>query len=285
MTMSIHKIGVVGAGQMGSGIAQVAAMAGYSCAVTDARSDALDLGARAVQKSLSKLAAKGLIKDHNEIMNRIQWHADMDRLGHCDVVIEAVVENEHIKSEVFRALDAVLKEDAIIASNTSSISITRLANATTRPQKFIGMHFMNPVPLMKLVEIIRGHSTSSETVEIITGLAVKMGKVPTLAADYPGFITNRVLAPMINEAFFALMEGVAVAEDIDTSMRLGCNFPMGPLTLADFIGLDTCLAIMEVMHRGLGEDKYRPCPLLRKYVEAGLLGRKSGEGVFKYSGE
>jgi 3-hydroxybutyryl-CoA dehydrogenase len=200
-------------------------------------------------------------------------------------VIEAVIENESIKAQVFRSLDAILKEEAIIASNTSSISITRLANATTRPDKFIGMHFMNPVPLMKLIEIIRGHHTSAETVEIITGLAHKMGKVPTLAADYPGFITNRVLAPMINEAFFALMEGVAKAEDIDTSMRLGCNFPMGPLTLADFIGLDTCLAIMEVMHKGLGEDKYRPCPLLRKYVEAGLLGRKSGQGVFCYKGE
>jgi len=282
---SINKIGVVGAGQMGAGIAQVAAMAGFTCSVTDTRSDALESSSRNVQKSLTKLAAKGLIKDAHEIANRIQWHADMDRLSNCDLVIEAVVENEHVKTQVFRALDALLKEEAIIASNTSSISITRLANATTRPAKFIGMHFMNPVPLMKLVEIIKGHHTSAETVEVIMGLAHKMGKTPTIAADYPGFITNRVLTPMINEAFYALMEGVAHAQDIDTSMRLGCNFPMGPLTLADFIGLDTCLAIMEVMHKGFGEDKYRPCPLLRQYVEAGLLGRKSGEGVFKYGEE
>jgi 3-hydroxybutyryl-CoA dehydrogenase len=282
MGMTIHKIGVVGAGQMGAGIAQVAAMAGYTCIVTDNRSDALESAMRSVQKSLSRLAAKGVIKDHNDILHRIQWHADIDRVSNCDVAIEAIVENEHIKTQVFRTLDAVLKEEAIIATNTSSISITRLAQATTRPHKFIGMHFMNPVPLMKLVEIIRGHHTNAETVEIITSVVHRMGKVPTLAADFPGFITNRVLAPMINEAFFALMEGVAKAEDIDTSMKLGCNFPMGPLTLADFIGLDTCLAIMEVMHKGLGEDKYRPCPLLRKYVEAGLLGRKSGQGVFSY---
>jgi 3-hydroxybutyryl-CoA dehydrogenase len=280
--MEITKIGVVGAGQMGAGIAQVAAGAGYSCIVTDIRNDALIAGSKAVEKSLSKLNAKGIIENKNEIFERIHWHADMDRLRPCDLVIEAIVENEGIKKEVLRALDSLLKEEAIIATNTSSISITRLANATGRPEKFIGMHFMNPVPLMNFVEVIRGHHTSDETVFVIKSVAEKMGKVSTTSHDFPGFIANRVLMPMINEAFYALMENVANESDIDLTMKLGCNMPMGPLALADMIGLDTCLAIIEVMHKGLGDDKYRPCPLLRQYVEAGLLGRKTCAGVYSY---
>lgn len=280
--MEIQKIGIVGAGQMGAGIAQVSATAGYSCIVTDIRNDALVAGSKTVERSLTKLEAKGAIASKNEIMDRIQWHADMERLRQCDLVIEAVIENENAKKEVLRALDSLLKEEAIIATNTSSISITRLAHATTRPEKFIGMHFMNPVPLMNLVEIIRGHHTSDETVFVIKSVAEKMGKTSTTSHDYPGFIANRLLMPMINEAFYALMENVADARDIDLTMKLGCNMPMGPLALADMIGLDTCLAIIEVMHHGLGEDKYRPCPLLRKYVEAGLLGRKTNAGVYSY---
>lgn len=283
--MSIHKIGVVGAGQMGAGIAQAAASAGFFCVVTDARNDALLCGAKSVEKSLAKFEAKGLIANKKEIFERIDWHADLERLRQCDLVIEAVVENESIKREVLRSVDALLKEEAIIATNTSSISITRLAHATTRPNQFIGMHFMNPVPLMKLVELIRGHHTDEKTLELTKQVVEKMGKVSTIANDYPGFIANRILMPLINEAFFVLMEGVASATDIDQTMKLGCNFPMGPLSLADLIGLDTCLAIIQVMHDGLGEDKYRPCPLLRKYVEAGMLGRKTGQGVFKYHNE
>lgn len=280
--MEITKIGVIGAGQMGAGIAQVAACAGFSCLVTDVRSDALVLGSKTVAKSLAKFEAKGLVENKDEVMDRIQWHADMDRLKQCDLVVEAVVENYAAKKEVLRTLDSLLKDDAIIASNTSSLSITKLAQATSRPTKFIGMHFMNPVPLMKLVEIIRGHHTSDDTVAVVKAVAEKMGKISTIAHDYPGFIANRLLMPMINEAFYALMEGVSNAADIDLTMKLGCNFPMGPLALADLIGLDTCLAIIEVMHAGLGDDKYRPCPLLRKYVEAGLLGRKTSAGVYQY---
>lgn len=280
--MEITRIGIVGAGQMGSGIAQTAAMFGFSCMVTDIRNDALTLSAKNVEKNLSKLEAKGTISNKDQVLDRIHWHADMERLRQCDLVIEAVVENEGIKKEVLRAVDSSLKEEAIIATNTSSISITRLAYATSRPRKFIGMHFMNPVPLMNLVEIIRGHHTSDETVLTVKSVAEKMGKTSTTSHDYPGFIANRVLMPMINEAFFALMEGVASASDIDLTLKLGCNFPMGPLALADLIGLDTCLAIISVMHAGLGDDKYRPCPLLRKYVEAGLLGRKTKAGVYSY---
>lgn len=281
----IQKIGVIGAGQMGAGIAQVAATAGFFCVVTDSRNDALVLGAKNVEKSLAKLETKGQISNRKEISERIHWHADLERLRQCDLVIEAVVESESIKKEVLRSVDAQLKEEAIIATNTSSLSITRLANSTTRPKQFIGMHFMNPVPLMKLVELIRGHHTSEETLHLAQETVEKLGKISTIAHDYPGFIANRILMPLINEAFFALMEGVASAHDIDQTMKLGCNFPMGPLALADLIGLDTCLAIIEVLHKGLGEDKYRPCPLLRKYVEAGMLGRKTNQGVFVYLNE
>lgn len=280
--MEVMKIGVVGAGQMGAGIAQVSAMAGIWCVVTDVRNDALVAGAKTVEKSLAKLQQKGVVHNKQEVLERIHWHADMDRLRQCDLVIEAVIENEQVKKEVLRNVDSLLKEEAIIATNTSSISITRLAQATSRPHKFIGMHFMNPVVLMSLVEIIRGHHTADETVNVVRAVAEKMGKTSTLAHDYPGFIANRILMPMINEAFYALMENVASAKDIDTTMKLGCNQPMGPLALADLIGLDTCLAIIEVMHNGLGDDKYRPCPMLRKYVEAGLLGRKTNAGVYTY---
>lgn len=281
--MDVAKIGIIGAGQMGSGIAQVAATKGYSVVVTDIRNDQLAASAKNVEKGLTKLQTKGMIASKNEIYDRIQWHADMERLRQCDLVIEAVIENETIKKEVLRALDSLLKDEALIATNTSSISITRLAHATSRPEKFIGMHFMNPVPLMNLVEIIRGHHTSDETVSIIKSVAERMGKTSTLALDYPGFIANRILMPMINEAFYALMEGVASPHDVDLTMKLGCNLPMGPLALADLIGLDTCLAIIRVMHAGLGDDKYRPCPLLIKYVEAGLFGRKSNAGVYTYT--
>ncbi len=281
--MNVMRIGVIGAGQMGAGIAQVSAAAGFLTTVTDTRNDALINGAKRVEKSLAKLETKSLISGKHEILQRISWHADLDRLRECDLVIEAVIENEQVKKEVLRSLDACLKEGAIIASNTSSISITRLAQATTRPERFMGMHFMNPVPLMKLVELIRGHHTSTDTVQAVSMVAEKMGKVCSVANDFPGFIANRILMPMINEAFFALMEGVTSAEDIDLTMKLGCNMPMGPLAVADLIGLDTCLAISEVIHRGIGDDKYRPCPLLRKYVEAGLWGRKTNQGVFSYS--
>lgn len=283
--MQITKIGVIGAGQMGSGIAQVAAMAGYSCLVIDNRSDSLLKGSTKVEKSLQKLECKGAFKGASQAMDRIQWHHDMDLLRGCQLIIEAVVEDEQVKSEVFRNIDLILPEETIIATNTSSISITRLANYTLRPQKFIGMHFMNPVPVMKLVEIIKGYRTSNQTVEEVCHVVERMGKCKTIVSDYPGFAANRILMPMINEAFFALMEGVASAEDIDLTMRLGCNQPMGPLALADLIGLDTCLAIMEVLHQGLGDSKYRPCPKLRNYVEAGLLGRKTGQGVYLYQDE
>lgn len=281
--MEISKIGVVGAGQMGCGIAQVAATSGFSCVVIDNRSDSLEKGAMQVDKSLTKLFSKNLIKNPQDIKERIIWQADIDRLKNCDLVIEAVIEDEMVKREVFHSLAAILKEDAIIATNTSSISITRLAQFSGRAHKFIGMHFMNPVPLMQLVEIILGHHTDEDTIISITKVAQKMGKTTTIVNDYPGFAANRILMPMINEAFYALMEGVASAKDIDLTMKLGCNQPMGPLALADLIGLDTCLAILEVLHKGLGDSKYRPCPLLRKYVEAGMFGRKTSEGVFKYS--
>jgi 3-hydroxybutyryl-CoA dehydrogenase len=278
----ISKIGVIGSGQMGAGIAQVAATFGFDCLINDQNPKALKLSESNILKSLDKLLQKNLIKNKEEILNRIKFQADLAKFHDCDLVIEAIIENEQVKLDLFRSLDAFLKPEAIIASNTSSISITKLASATLRPEKFIGMHFMNPVPLMNLVEIISGYRTSSETLLAIKKVAEQMGKISTVAKDFPGFIANRILMPMINEAFFALMESVADAKDIDLTMKHGCNMPMGPLALADLIGLDTCLAIMEVLHSGLGEDKYRPCPLLRNYVEAGLWGRKTQVGVFNY---
>lgn len=274
------KIGVVGAGQMGAGIAQAMAISGFNCVVTDSSPDVLKRALENVQNSLQKLSAKGLVKDQAEVLRRIFW-GPMEDLAQCDLVIEAVVENEDVKKSVISALDRLLKPQAIIASNTSSISITRLSEVTKRPSQFIGMHFMNPVVLMNLVEIIRGAKTSDETLNIVLNLVKSLGKVSTVSADTPGFIANRILMPMINEAFFALMDKVASAKDIDQTMKLGCNMPMGPLALADLIGLDTCLAIMDVLHRGLGA-KYIPCPLLKKYVDDGLLGRKTKAGVYHY---
>lgn len=282
--MEIAKIGVVGAGQMGSGIAQVAAQAGYQVVLRDLEEGYLKRALENIRRSLGKLLEKGRIDPgaHEVALGRIQTTLRLADLKDCDLVVEAIVEHEPTKLELFRELDGLVKPGAILASNTSSIPITRLAAVTRRPERFIGMHFMNPVPLMELVEVIRGHLTSDETTQAVLGVARRMGKTPVEVNDYPGFVSNRILLPMINEAIQCVMEGVATPEAIDQVMRLGMNHPMGPLTLADFIGLDTCLAIMEVLHRGLGDDKYRPSPLLRKMVEAGLLGRKSGRGFYRY---
>ena len=252
--------------------------------VTDVSQASLDKGAAAVAKSLGRLVKKEKLSqsEADEATQRIQWHQSLAEHKDRNLVVEAVTENESLKGSIFKELDELLPADAILASNTSSISITRLGANTTRPERFIGMHFMNPVPVMKLVEIIRGIATSDETYNHVRALAERMGKVTTVSRDYPGFLANRILMPMINEAFYTLMEGVGSAEDIDTTMKLGTNHPMGPLTLADFIGLDTCLYIMEVLHEGLGDTKYRPCPLLRQHVDAGWLGRKTGRGVYNY---
>jgi 3-hydroxybutyryl-CoA dehydrogenase len=284
--MSIKTVGVVGAGQMGAGIAQVAAQAGLDVICSDISDEATARGRATVEKSLGRLVKKEKLTeaDASAAAERIRWATSLGDHKDSDFVVEAVTEDENLKKGIFAELDGIVGEGKILASNTSSISITRLAAATSRPGHFVGMHFMNPVPVMKLVELIRGIATSDETYTATKELAEKMGKVTTVARDYPGFLANRILMPMLNEAFFALMEGVGSAEDIDTTMKLGTNQPMGPLTLADFIGLDTCLAIMEVLHEGLGDAKYRPCPLLRQHVDAGWLGRKTGRGVFTYDG-
>ena len=275
--------GVIGAGQMGAGIAQVAAQAGFEVFVQDMGTEFLARGENTIEKSLARLHEKGRLDGTPaEVLGRIKFTTELTELAHCDLVVEAIVENEAVKAELFRTLGAIVKPSGILASNTSSIPITALASASGRAEQFIGMHFMNPVPLMSLVEVIRGHQTSDETARIVTETALKLGKTPLTCNDFPGFVSNRILMPMLNEAVQCLMEGVADREAIDGIMKLGMNHPMGPLTLADFIGLDTCLSIMEVLHRGLGDDKYRPSPLLRKMVQAGLLGRKSGEGFYKY---
>lgn len=279
----IKNIGVIGAGQMGLGIAQVLAQAGYGVTIVDQSPHILEKALGAIEKSLAKLSEKGkLTEDADMIRKRIGHATALTALGGTQFVIEAVTEKESLKLEIFKSLDGILDKRALLASNTSSLPITRLAAATSRPSNVIGMHWMNPVPIMKLVEIIRGHSTSEATYQVTQKIAEKAEKTTVQSQDYPGFIVNRILMPMINEAFYALMEGVASAEDIDTGMKLGTNQPMGPLALADFIGLDTCLSILKVMHDGLGDSKYRPCPLLRKYVEAGHLGRKTAKGVFDY---
>ena len=277
-------IGVVGAGTMGSGIAQTAARAGYTVVLRDISEEFLRRGVGAIDRGLQRDVDKGRLKEDEKraITARIRTTIELSELAGASFVVEAITENLDAKRELFRALDAAVGRDAVLASNTSSISITKLGAATTRPDKVIGMHFMNPVPLMQLVEVIRGIATSDETWARTRALAEALGKTALECQDSPGFVSNRVLMPMINEAVFALQEGVATRESIDGIMRLGMNHPMGPLTLADFIGLDVCLAILEVLHAELGDPKYRPCPLLRKYVDAGWLGRKSGRGFYEY---
>jgi 3-hydroxybutyryl-CoA dehydrogenase len=282
--MDVQRMGVVGAGQMGNGIAHVAALAGLEVVLADVAEPLLQKALGTIAKNMDRQVAKGVIgeQDKAAALGRIATTTSLEQFGSCQLVVEAVVEDFAVKAEVFRKLDAIVGPEAILASNTSSISITRLAATTKRPEKFIGMHFFNPVPVMQLVEIVRGIATSEETFATVEALAKKMGKTPVEVRDFPGFVSNRVLMPMINEAIYAVYEGVATPEAVDAVMKLGMNHPMGPLQLADFIGLDTCLAILKVLYEGFGDPKYRPCPLLVKMVDAGFLGRKSGRGFYQY---
>lgn len=278
-------IGVIGAGTMGNGIAQTAAASGFDVIMCDIQQDFVDKGFQNISKSLDRFVKKETMTEEQkaEVLGRIKTTTNIEDLEDCTLIVEAATENFEIKKQLFQKLDEITSEECILASNTSSISITKIAAVTSRPDKVIGMHFMNPVPLMKLVEVIRGIATSDETYAKVKELSETMGKTPLDCQDFPGFVANRILLPMINEAIFALYEGVATRESIDGIMKLGMNHPMGPLTLADFIGLDVCLAILRVMHEGLGDPKYRPCPLLVKMVDAGWLGRKSGKGFYEYN--
>jgi 3-hydroxybutyryl-CoA dehydrogenase len=282
--MNITKLMVIGAGQMGSGIAQVCAQAGYTVILNDLKPEFVERGLAGINKILTRNVEKGRLTEaqKQEVLSNITTSTDLNDASDVDLVIEAAVENMDIKTNIFAQLDEITPAHTILASNTSSLPITEIAAATKRPEKVIGMHFMNPVPVMKLVEIIRGLATADEVYQVIEDMTKTLSKVPVEVNDFPGFVSNRILMPMINEAIYTLYEGVATKEAIDEVMKLGMNHPMGPLTLADFIGLDTCLYIMETLHQGFGDDKYRPCPLLRKYVKAGWLGKKSGRGFYTY---
>ncbi|MBB5150014.1 MULTISPECIES: 3-hydroxybutyryl-CoA dehydrogenase [Ureibacillus] len=282
--MAIKKVMVVGAGQMGSGIAQVCATAGFEVKLNDIKEEYFERGLTTITKNLSRDVEKGrkTAEEKEAILNRITKSLSLEDARDVDIVIEAATENMEIKQSIFKQLDEIAPEHAILATNTSSLPITEIAAVTKRPEKVIGMHFMNPVPVMKLVEVIRGLATADEVYKTVEQMAIELGKKPVEVNDFPGFVSNRILLPMINEAIYALYEGVATKEAIDDVMKLGMNHPMGPLQLADFIGLDTCLYIMEILHEGLGDSKYRPCPLLRKYVAAGWLGKKSGRGFYIY---
>lgn len=283
----IHKIGIIGAGQMGNGIAHVAAVAGYDVLLNDIEREAYYLARATIEHNLDRQVGKGIITEdtRNVAIRRINFAASLDDLSDCDLIIEAATEDEAVKRKILSTLCPVINSHAIIASNTSSISITRLAAATDRPERFIGMHFMNPVPLMELVELIRGIATEDDTFRISSEFVHSLGKTTAVSEDFPAFIVNRILLPMINEAVYTLYEGVGTVDSIDKAMKLGANHPMGPLELADFIGLDTCLSVMQVLYEGLADSKYRPCPLLVKYVEAGWLGRKTKRGFYDYRGE
>lgn len=286
-TPNISTIGVIGAGQMGNGIAHVCALAGYDVKLSDVNAEQLERSLAVMSGNMERQVSRGKISadDKDAALKRIATDTSLKFFDNCDVVIESATEDETVKKAILKDLCPLLKPEAILCTNTSSISITRLASSTDRPGQFMGMHFMNPVPVMKLVELIRGIATEPDTFETIKGLAIRLGKTPAMAEDFPAFIVNRILLPMINEAVYTLYEGVGSVESIDTAMRLGANHPMGPLELADFIGLDTCLAVMHVLYEGLADTKYRPCPLLVKYVEAGWLGRKANRGFYDYSGD
>ena len=287
MAVTVKKVGVIGSGQMGNGIAHVAALAGFDVVLSDVSGDRIKSGLATINGNLSRQVSKGTITEdaRKKALARIVTADNFDAFADCDLVIETAVEKEEVKRKIFHDLCAVLRPEAIVASDTSSISITRLAAATDRPEKFIGIHFMNPVPVMELVELIRGIATNDDTFETAKGFVAKLGKQVAVSEDFPAFIVNRILLPMINEAVYTLYEGVGNVEAIDAAMKLGAHHPMGPLELADFIGLDTCLSIMQVLHEGLADSKYRPCPLLVKYVEAGWLGRKPQRGFYDYRGE
>ena len=287
MGFEIKRVGVIGAGQMGNGIAHVCAIAGYDVSLNDMSTERIQLGLATINGNMTRQVNKGVVSEaqKNEALGRIRAAENLDALADCDLVVEAATENEQVKRKIFQQLCPVLKPEALLATNTSSISITRLAASTDRPEKFVGVHFMNPVPVMQLVELVRGIATDDVTFDLCKAFVARLGKIPTVAEDFPAFIVNRILLPMINEAIYTLYEGVGSVDSIDTAMRLGANHPMGPLQLADFIGLDTCLSIMQVLYEGLADSKYRPCPLLVKYVEAGWLGRKTQRGFYDYRGE